>query len=107
MKHDSEGNPRIDLTQSSPIRAFSLHGFDYATEKLETTIGWTRPAIDEEWMLGYPQEMAHFVDCVRRDREPMWRARGVDGLEALRIVMGAYESANSGKKIALNATRDM
>ncbi|MCZ6679029.1 MAG: Gfo/Idh/MocA family oxidoreductase [Candidatus Poribacteria bacterium] len=97
--YGSTGNLRIDLTQSSPIRAFSLHGFDYATEKSETTVGWTRPTIDEEWTLGYPQELAHFVDCVRDNREPMWGARGEDGLEALRIVMNAYESAKTGKKI--------
>ena len=103
--YGSEGNLRVDLTQSSPVRAFSLHGFDYATEKSETTIGWTRPAVDEEWLLGYPQEMAHFVDCVQRDREPMWGARGEDGLEALQIVMAVYESAKSGARIELKRER--
>ena len=104
--YGSEGTLQIDLTQSSPIHAFSLTGFDYAIEKSETTIGWTRPAIDEEWMLGYPQEIAHFVDCVQHDREPMWGARGEDGLEALRIVVAAYESAKAGRKITLNVKRD-
>ena len=99
--YGSEGNLRVNLTQSSPIQAFSLHGLSYATEKSETTAGWTRPAVDEEWALGYPQELAHFVDCVRYNREPMWGARGVDGLEALRIVTATYASAASGRCLAL------
>jgi len=55
--------------------------------------------VDEEWSLGYPNEIAHFVECVREDRAPAWGARAEDGLACLRIVAAIYESARTGRAV--------
>ena len=99
--YGTKGVMKINLSQGSPISVYSSHGYSYAIEKTETTKGWTRPAVDEEWSLGYPDEISHFVDCVRLDRDPMWGIRGEDGRAALQIVTAIYESAKGGRAIKL------
>ena len=51
-----------------------------------------------------PQEVAmvdEFLDSIREDREPECSAR--DNLESLRMVFGAIQSAQEGKKVELSA----
>jgi len=91
------GNVHINLTQGSPVSVYSNPGYSYAIEKAETTVGWTRPAVDEWWQLGYANEIAHFVDCVRFDRDPARGVRGEDGLALMRVLEAIYASAESGK----------
>ena len=43
--------------------------------------------------------MAHFVDCVQNDRPPL--VTGEDGCAVLEAIFAAYESAGTGRKIAL------
>ena len=97
--YGTEGVMKINLSQGSPISVYSSGGYSYAIEKADTTKGWTRPAVDEELSLGYPDEISHFVDCVRLDKDPMPGVRGEDGRAALKIVMAIYESAREGKAI--------
>jgi predicted dehydrogenase len=52
---------------------------------------------EEIWNYGFPQEMAHFVRCVLGKESPMETA--ADGGEVLKIILAAYESAGSGKRI--------
>jgi len=99
--YGTKGVIKINLSQGSPISVYSSDGYSYAIEKTETTKGWTRPAVDEEWSLGYPDEIAHFVDCVRLDRDPMRGIRGEDGRAALAVVTAIYESAKEGRAIEL------
>lgn len=99
--YGTEGVMKIDLSQGSPISTYSSGGYSYAIEKADTTKGWTRPAVDEEWSLGYPNEISHFIDCIRLDKEPMWGIRGEDGREALKIVMAIYESSKKGEAIRI------
>ncbi len=42
----------------------------YIVEKIETKQGWSFPSPDEEWMFGYPQELADFVDCILTGKHP-------------------------------------
>ena len=46
---------------------------------------------------GFPQELQHFVHCVRGKETP--RETGEDGREVLKIIYAAYESAGTGKRI--------
>ena len=48
---------------------------------------------------GFRQEMEHLVDCVLNDRQPL--VTGEDGRAALEIIMGAYESAATGRRVEL------
>ena len=96
--YGSDGVIKVDLSQGSPLNVYSRPGFAYAVEKADTTKGWTRPAVDELRNLGYPDEIAHFVDCVRRDQPARRGVRAEDGLRALEVVHAIYRSAE-GKRV--------
>jgi predicted dehydrogenase len=68
-------------------------------EKAATSRGWTYTTWEELWNYGFPQEMAHFVDCVLNDKEPI--ETGEDGRAALELVQAAYASAGSNRRIDL------
>jgi len=93
----------VDLTFTSAIRAFSKPGLSYTVEKADITTGWSNPAVDEKFNLGYVAEIAHFVDCALRDADARVGLRGVDGLEALKVIRLIYESAETGRKIVNDA----
>ena len=101
--YGTEGTIKIDLAKGSPITMFSLPGYGYSIEKAEITTGWSMPAVDEERNLGYADEIAYFVDCVRSDTEVMFGVRGEDGVRALEITMAVYESSKTGKAVKLTA----
>ena len=78
---------------------FSSVGYDYAVEKAGSTVGWSFTIYEEAWNYGFPQEMAHFVDCVQHNRQPL--VTGEDGRAVLEAIFAAYESAGSGRKVEL------
>jgi predicted dehydrogenase len=43
----------------------------YVAEKIETKQGWNRPAPDENWQHGYPQEFQDFMEAIAHRREPL------------------------------------
>ena len=47
----------------------------------------------------FPQELAHFVACVRDDTAPL--VTGEDGRAVLEAIFAAYQSAGTGRKVAL------
>lgn len=93
----SQGLAYADLLRGNSIHTYSKTGYDYAVEKAATTAGWSFTIYEENWNYGFPQEMAHFVACVRDDRQPL--VSGEDGRATLEIVMAAYASAGQGRKI--------
>lgn len=88
-----------DLLHGNAILAYSRVGYDYAVEKAGSTVGWSFPIYEEAWNYGFPQEMAHFVDCVRLDHPPA--VTGEDGRAVLEAIFAAYASARKGAKVAL------
>ncbi len=54
---------------------------------------------EEAFNQGYPQELAHFVSCVREDKTPA--VTGEDGRAVLEMIYAAYMSAKSGAKVKL------
>ncbi|MDD5637767.1 MAG: Gfo/Idh/MocA family oxidoreductase, partial [Atribacterota bacterium] len=86
----------------SPILVYSPVGYEYAIEKADTTKGWTFPAVDEEHSLGYVNEINHFVDCVKLDKEIEKGAQGEDGRIALQIIKSVYQSEKEGKLVKIN-----
>lgn len=97
--YGAKGCLHVDLTFTSAIRAFSTLGFDYTVEKAEVTTGWSNPAVDEKYNLGYVDEIKHFVDCAARGVDARVGLRGVDGLEAVEVVHLIYRSAREGVQI--------
>lgn len=94
--YGTEGCLHVDITFSSPITCYSIPGLKYTVEKAEITTGWSKPAVDERFNLGYVDEIRHFMECALKDEDAKVGLRGVDGLEALRVVHLAYKSAKEG-----------
>jgi myo-inositol 2-dehydrogenase/D-chiro-inositol 1-dehydrogenase len=97
--HGSQGVAYADLLHGNSIETYSAGGYDYAVEKAGSTRGWSFTIYEEAWNYGFHQEMAHFVDCVRLDLQPL--VTGEDGRAVLEIIFAAYESARTGKKVML------
>lgn len=97
--YGTEGCLHVDLTFSSAIRAFSKPGLNYTVEKADITTGWSKPAVDEKYNLGYVAEIEHFVDCARQDCDARVGLRGRDGLETLKVINLIYRSAREGIRI--------
>ncbi len=97
--HGSEGVAYADVLQGNSIQTYSTRGVGYAVEKAGNTVGWSYTMYEEVWNYGFPQEFAHFVDCVKNDRAPL--VTGEDGRAVLEIIFAAYESAGTGRKVML------
>ncbi len=97
--HGSAGVAYADLLQGNAILTYSDTGYAYAVEKAGLTRGWSFTAFEELWNYGFPQEFAHFVDCVANDRQPL--ITGEDGRAVLEMVLAAYASAGTGQKVPL------
>lgn len=94
--YGSEGNLKADLTFGSCLRVYSRPGYAYAIEKTDNTIGWTFPAVDEFLNLGYVDELAYAVDCVRQKRAAQYGCSGELGLACVEIVEALYQSNQTG-----------
>ena len=88
-----------DLFQGNSALTYSDQGYGYAMEKAGTTKGWTFTMFEEAFNQGYPQELKHFIDCVRENKEPL--VTGEDGRAVLEMMYAAYKSAGSGTKVTL------
>jgi len=98
-------NARVacDLTHNSLVQAYApdpgVFASTYLAEKLETKAGWSYPSIDEDLMLGYPQELRDFCSAVIEGRAPL--SDGQLGLEVVRATYAAYRSAEEGVRVML------
>jgi len=97
--YGTKGCIHLDLTFSSAISAYSIPGFDYTVEKAEITTGWSRPAVDEKFNLGYVSEITHFIECASQNADARTGLRGIDGLEAVKVINYIYRSAGEGRLI--------
>ncbi len=97
--HGTKGQAYADVLQGNSILTYSTQGVGYAVEKAGNTVGWSFTMYEEIWNYGFPQEFAHFVDCVKNDRQPL--VTGEDGRAVLEAIYAAYESAGTGKKVYL------
>lgn len=91
-----QGCIHVDLSFSGPVKVFSIPGLDYTVEKAEITTGWSTPAVDEKYSLGYCGEIDHFVSCALADEDAQVGLRGIDGLETLKVINLIYRSAKDG-----------
>lgn len=94
-----------DLFMGNSAISYSKHGYGYAMEKADTTVGWSFTVFEEVFNQGYPHELKHFVDCVRNNKEPL--VTGEDGRVVLELLYAAYASAGQGKKIMLPFKADV
>jgi len=97
--HGSKGVAYADLLHGNAIETYSASGYDYAVEKAGSTVGWSFTIYEEIWNYGFVHEMAHFVDCVKNDKQPI--VTGEDARVVLEVIFAAYESARTGRKVYL------
>jgi myo-inositol 2-dehydrogenase/D-chiro-inositol 1-dehydrogenase len=97
--HGSKGVALADLLHGNSIETYSSVGYDYAVEKAGSTVGWSFTIYEEIWNYGFVHEMAHFVDCVKNDKQPL--VTGEDARAVLEIIFAAYAWAGEGRKISL------
>lgn len=97
--HGTGGVVYADLFMGNSAISYSKHGYGYAMEKADTTVGWSFTVFEEVFNQGYPHELKHFVDCVRNNKQPL--VTGEDGRVVLEMIYAAYASAGQGKKIML------
>ena len=72
----------------------------YVTEKIGTKQGWSRPAPDEDWQHGYPQEFQDFVESIAAAREPLSGAQLAR--DTVAVLYSTYVSAERrGAEVAL------
>jgi len=93
------GTIHVDLSFRGPVQAFSIDGLDYTIEKAEVTTGWSNVAVDEKYQLGYCGEINHFVECAMAGEDAQVGLRGIDGLEAMRVINLIYKSAKEGVNV--------
>ena len=89
--------PNTTLAAYAPEAA--VWGDEYISEKVETKAGWQFPSPDEDWMRGYPQELADFVDAIRERREPL--SGGLLAREVVEVIYAGYLSAATGRRVEL------
>ncbi|MEM7233510.1 MAG: Gfo/Idh/MocA family oxidoreductase [Planctomycetota bacterium] len=97
--HGTEGQAYADLLRGNSILTYSGKGVGYAVEKAGNTNGWSFVMPEESWNYGFPQEIEHFIDCVKNDKKPL--VTGEDGRAVLEAIFAAYESAGTGRKVEL------
>ena len=97
--HGSKGVAFADLLHGNAIEAYSQDGYSYAVEKAGSTQGWSFPIYEETWNYGFHGEMAHFVECVLHDKEPL--VTGADARVVMEVLFAAYQSAGTGRKVQL------
>ncbi|HXZ37814.1 MAG TPA: Gfo/Idh/MocA family oxidoreductase [Thermodesulfobacteriota bacterium] len=95
---------QVNINPSDTVFAYApaphIFGDEYISEKLETKAGWNFASPDEDWVRGYPQELADFADCLLSGREPV---SGLDlALETVKAIYAAYLSAEQGNRVELN-----
>ena len=95
--YGSQGLTVADLSRGGALHTYS--GVGYAMERARRARGWTWTGFEEAWTYGFPQEMAHFVECIQEGRQP--RFTGEDGRAVLEVVYAAYESARTGQRVSL------
>jgi len=97
--YGSLGMTYADLLHGSSLETYSEPGYGYAVEKAGSTKGWSFTMYEEMWNYGFPQEMAHFLQCVSGQTTPL--VTGDDGKAVLEAIQAAYFSAATGKKVHL------
>ena len=88
-----------DLFQGNAALTYSEQGYGYAMEKAGSTKGWTFTIFEEAFNQGYPQELKHFIECVREDKQPVAgrMARQIRRITSIhqrssRIAAGGYQT---------------
>jgi len=95
---------RTEVVLATPKMVFELEGsFDRADQlrycRRDNPGDVVVEMAEEPYGGGFPEEIAHFVDCVANDKAPL--ADGVVGRESARICLAVKESIRTGKPVVI------
>jgi predicted dehydrogenase len=89
-------NDQLQSYIVDPAKAAGLR----VSEKIETVAGWQQVWVSDEVARGYLGEFQDFMECLAEGRKP---ASDFDlAVESLKVVYGAYVSAEEGRKFKLD-----
>ena len=96
---------REELLLATPRAVFELQGSFDRADQLRYT--WrdhpadvqTHPAGQDPYLGGFPEEIAHFVDCATHGKAPL--ADGVAGRESVRVCLAIKESIRAGQPVEI------
>ncbi|MCH2102088.1 MAG: Gfo/Idh/MocA family oxidoreductase [Planctomycetes bacterium] len=96
--NSSNAQYQCNLSPNDLLRSYAHDAttFDqeYLMEKVDTHAGWNTPIPDEDWSSGQLGMCQAFVADLQSDRKPL--ADGSLGVEVMRVLAAAYQSARSG-----------
>jgi predicted dehydrogenase len=99
----SNAHINCNLSHTRLVEAYapdpSIFDSEYLTEKLETSAGWSPPQPDEDWVQGHRHMLQDFVASVVDGHPP--QSDGELGCDVVRVVYGAYVSAQEGRRVTL------
>lgn len=99
----AEGRIKCNMTPNNMCEAYApdgkVWGDEYIAEKIQTTAGWNYPSPDEDWVRGFPQELADFVEAARDNRAPL--SDGQLGRDCVEVIYAAYLAAERGSRVSL------
>ena len=99
----SNGLIKCDMAHSTLLQAYApspqVFAGEYLAEKLETKAGWSYPSVDEEFLLGFPQELQDFAAAVAHNRSPL--ATADFARDVVRAIYAGYVSAEEGRRVVL------
>ncbi|MBM3988379.1 MAG: Gfo/Idh/MocA family oxidoreductase [Planctomycetes bacterium] len=91
------------LSPIDTLRAYAPRDGTFGTEpimeKISGQAGWTTPIPDEDWSSGQQAMLQSVADAQSSGAAP--EADGVLGLETVRVLYAAYQSAAEGRRIEL------
>ncbi len=95
---------QVNINPSDTVMAYApaphIFGDEYIAEKLETKAGWNFASPDEDWVRGYPQELADFADCILTGKEPI---SGLDlAIDTVKAIYAGYLSAEQGMRVEID-----
>jgi predicted dehydrogenase len=99
-------NARLKL-DICPVRLCQFYAVDpapvqdvYFNEKQETKAGLSFPSPDEEWTLGYPQEIQDFMEAIALGRAPL---SGIElAKQVVEVIYAGYVSMEERRKVTLS-----
>jgi predicted dehydrogenase len=94
---------KCNLSPNNLLQAYSpdpgVFGGEYIMEKVDTSAGWSTPIPAEDWSSGQLGMCQDFVAAVAEGRAA--KSQGELGLEVIRVVYAAYQSAATGSRVTL------
>jgi predicted dehydrogenase len=101
----TNGVVHANITPNTSVVAYApepgVWGDEYITEKVETTAGWQFPSPEEDWMRGFPQELADFIGAIRERRGPL--SDGALARDVVEVIYAGYLSAERGRRVEVGA----